>query len=248
MRRTADQPNFECRVDTLACHAPHERQEEHHATCNAPGGCWDCSLAGSPGGWPGVSTTMPCRAPLLPCRAPQPALLAERAVWTYPRGAASVRLLRRRLHWRSAAAAATASTSGAQPCHYQTLGLPRAASRDDVKRAFRRLARQWHPDVNPSSTATERFTVRPPAGLGRRPPRLAPLAAAAEPTGAGCRHNLSLLFCFHCRPSRQHSECCQMTCSGSGMTRRGTGAAAARGAGAAGALAAAGLSSGRQTC
>ena len=150
----------------LTCHAPHGPQSEHHASFKAPGNCCDYSLAGSPGAWPGLSATMPCRAPLLPCRAPQPALLAERAVWAQPRGAASVRRLRRRLHRRSAAAATASSTSGAQPCHYQTLGLPRAASRDDVKRAFRRLARQWHPDVNPSSTATERFTVRPRAGLG----------------------------------------------------------------------------------
>ncbi|KAL4458990.1 hypothetical protein ABPG75_013855 [Micractinium tetrahymenae] len=47
--------------------------------------------------------------------------------------------------------------SSTRPCHYETLGLPRSASRAEVKRAFRRLARLWHPDVNPSPAASERF-------------------------------------------------------------------------------------------
>lgn len=41
--------------------------------------------------------------------------------------------------------------------YYQTLGLARDASGDDVKRAYRKLARQHHPDVNKAADAAERF-------------------------------------------------------------------------------------------
>jgi len=41
--------------------------------------------------------------------------------------------------------------------YYTILGVPRTASDGDVKRAFRKLAQQWHPDVNRDSGADERF-------------------------------------------------------------------------------------------
>ena len=40
---------------------------------------------------------------------------------------------------------------------YDILGVQRDASDDDIKRSFRRLAQQWHPDVNTSAEADTRF-------------------------------------------------------------------------------------------
>ena len=41
--------------------------------------------------------------------------------------------------------------------YYKTLGLARDASQDEIKRAYRRLARKYHPDVSKASDAEERF-------------------------------------------------------------------------------------------
>src|SRR4051795_4399294 len=41
--------------------------------------------------------------------------------------------------------------------YFGVLGLPRSASDSDIKRAYRRLARDLHPDVNPDPEAKERF-------------------------------------------------------------------------------------------
>ena len=40
---------------------------------------------------------------------------------------------------------------------YDVLGVSRTASDDDIRRAYRKLVKELHPDVNPSSTAEERF-------------------------------------------------------------------------------------------
>ena len=41
--------------------------------------------------------------------------------------------------------------------YYQTLGLQRSASADDIRKAYRRLARKYHPDVSKEADALERF-------------------------------------------------------------------------------------------
>ncbi|HEX7062501.1 MAG TPA: DnaJ C-terminal domain-containing protein [Woeseiaceae bacterium] len=41
--------------------------------------------------------------------------------------------------------------------YYQVLGVERGASQDDVKRAYRRLARKYHPDVSKEPDAETRF-------------------------------------------------------------------------------------------
>jgi curved DNA-binding protein len=41
--------------------------------------------------------------------------------------------------------------------YYQTLGVNRAASQDEIRRAYRKLARKYHPDVNKAKDAEEKF-------------------------------------------------------------------------------------------
>lgn len=68
--------------------------------------------------------------------------------------------------------------------YYQVMGVGREASAEDIKRAYRRLARKYHPDVSKEPSAEERFkeigeayeVLRDPEkraaydGLGRRRP------------------------------------------------------------------------------
>lgn len=40
---------------------------------------------------------------------------------------------------------------------YQALGVPKDASTNDIKRAYRKMARKYHPDINPGADASARF-------------------------------------------------------------------------------------------
>ena len=49
---------------------------------------------------------------------------------------------------------------------YRVLGVPSSASEDEIKKAYRELARKYHPDVNNGSAAAE---VKPYSRLYRIP-------------------------------------------------------------------------------
>lgn len=84
---------------------------------------------------------------------------------------------------------------------YNELGIGKSSSQDDIKRAYFKLAKQYHPDVNKSTQAKDRFThisaayatlgdekkrrVYDATGLDSDEQRDNPGAASAANTGAG---------------------------------------------------------------
>ncbi len=41
--------------------------------------------------------------------------------------------------------------------YYKTLGVARDASQDDIRKAYRKLARKYHPDINKDADVGSRF-------------------------------------------------------------------------------------------
>src|SRR5512144_2327415 len=41
--------------------------------------------------------------------------------------------------------------------YYDVLGISKSASESDIKKAFRKLARKYHPDVNPGNKSSEQM-------------------------------------------------------------------------------------------
>jgi hypothetical protein len=77
-------------------------------------------------------------------------------------------------------------TGGGQADYYAVLGVRRDASALDIRRAYRRVARRHHPDLNRDPRGSERFAaaarayavLSDPAASGRDPPIAVPVVVA----------------------------------------------------------------------
>ena len=65
------------------------------------------------------------------------------------------------------------------PDHYKTLGVDKKASAEEIKKAYRKLARQYHPDTNKEPGAEERSSRSPRPTTSCRTRRSARATTAA---------------------------------------------------------------------